>query len=108
MMNVPSSNHASARKKIATQYFTSNVVVTFLASVASARAGVLFVKPSGNDASAGTSWTLAKRSITNGMVAASAGDQIWVAAGTYFERVTVKDGVALYGGFAGTETTLDQ
>ena len=31
-----------------------------------------------------------------------------VAAGTYFERVTIKDGVALCGGFAGTETTLDQ
>jgi len=36
------------------------------------------------------------------------GDHIWVAAGTYFENITVTNGVALYGGFAGTESTLNQ
>ena len=40
--------------------------------------------------------------------AAASGDQVWVAAGTYVENITMKIGVALYGGFAGTETYLSQ
>jgi hypothetical protein len=31
-------------------------------------------------------------------------DEIWVAAGTYNERVTLKSGSGLYGGFSGIET----
>jgi hypothetical protein len=106
-MKMTSSNRSPAQRRSVTHHF-KHAVATLLLSVTSARAGVLFVRPSGNDASAGMSWVLAKRSITNAMATAATGDQIWVAAGTYFERVTVKDGVALYGGFAGTEATLDQ
>ena len=42
------------------------------------------------------------------------GDQIWVKAGTYKPGINrtstfaLKDGVAIYGGFAGTETLLEQ
>ena len=36
------------------------------------------------------------------------GDQVWVAAGTYVGCITLKAGVALYGGFAGRETDLSQ
>ena len=39
---------------------------------------------------------------------ANAGDQVWVARGTYTERITLKPGVALYGGFAGYETSLSE
>lgn len=37
----------------------------------------------------------------------STGDEVWIAAGTYYltGTVTLKAGVAIYGGFAGTETT---
>lgn len=78
--------------------------------LASGRAGaaVLFVKTNGNDGSSGASWLLAKRSITNSMASAVAGDQIWVASGIYTQLVTMKASVALYGGFNGTETALPQ
>ncbi len=50
------------------------------------------------------------------IAAANAGDQIWVAAGTYKPTTTtdreisfdLKNGVAIYGGFAGTESSLSQ
>jgi hypothetical protein len=68
----------------------------------------IHVKTDGNDALPGTSWALAKATVAGALAAASYGDAVWVAAGTYAEHVTVKDGVALYGGFAGTEASLDQ
>ncbi len=34
--------------------------------------------------------------------------EIWVAAATYVQPITLKSGVALYGGFAGTETAREQ
>ena len=33
---------------------------------------------------------------------------VWVAAGTYVENLSLKAGVALYGGFGGAETSLSQ
>lgn len=56
----------------------------------------------------GTSWATAYDTIQNGMTAASSGEEVWVAADTYNERITLKNGVKLYGGFAGTETSSDQ
>ncbi len=75
---------------------------------ASAGAAVYYVKTAGNDALSGTNWALANASITNAMAAALAGDQIWVAEGTYTQLVTMRADVALYGGFAGNETALAQ
>lgn len=39
-----------------------------------------------------------------------AGDQIWIAGGTYVTAatITLKAGVSIYGGFAGTETAITQ
>jgi len=71
-------------------------------------AAIFRVKTDGNDTLSGADWPQAKKTVGAALNAAVAGDQMWFAAGTYFERVTIKDGVALYGGFAGTETTLDQ
>ena len=68
----------------------------------------LHVATTGDDASDGLCWATAKRTVQAGLDAASADDQVWVAAGTYVERITLKDGVGLYGGFAGSETTLAQ
>lgn len=68
-------------------------------------ATVLFVRTNGNDALPGTSWTEAKRTVAATIGTATAGDEIWVARGTYAEHLTLKPDLALYGGFAGTEAT---
>lgn len=56
----------------------------------------------------GSAWPTAYHTIADGLNAARPGDEIWVARGTYNERVTLKDGVALYGGFSGVETARRQ
>jgi hypothetical protein len=52
----------------------------------------------------GMSWATAFLTVAEGLAAAVANDEIWIAKGLYYERVTVPGGLALYGGFAGTET----
>ena len=83
------------------------MVMAFLASDR-LESAVIYVQPSGADAQAGTSWPTAKRTVTAALTAAHPGDEIWVAAGTYFERISLRKDVALYGGFAGGETQRDQ
>lgn len=68
----------------------------------------VYVAPGGLDTNDGFDWTTAKKTIQAGIAAASFGDEVWVSAGTYNQRVVLKDGVALYGGFQGNETSLDQ
>ncbi|MFW5858044.1 MAG: choice-of-anchor Q domain-containing protein, partial [Planctomycetota bacterium] len=78
--------------------------------------GVLYVDAdvSGDSAGAGGSWANAFRNLRNALAVAQAGDQIWVAEGTYTPTVDLDRGVAfelvsdvaLYGGFAGNEATL--
>ena len=83
-----------------------------------ASAAVIRVKPDGNDANSGASWALAKKTVQAAIDAAVEGDEIWVAAGAYTEHVKnnvlnpatdpVPINIALYGGFAGTETERAQ
>jgi hypothetical protein len=67
----------------------------------------------------GTSWTDAYRGadgLATALAAATSGDQIWVAAGTYLPTLggartaslQLKSGVECYGGFAGFESSLGQ
>jgi parallel beta-helix repeat protein len=56
----------------------------------------------------GASWETACLTVSAGISASTAGDEIWVAKETYRELVNVTKGVALYGGFAGTETDRSQ
>lgn len=64
----------------------------------------------------GLSWTNAFTDLQEALSIVIPGDEIWVAAGQYrptsgTNRSTafvLRNGVDLYGGFAGTETTLDQ
>lgn len=79
-----------------------------LISATALYAGTLYVKADGNDSNTGSSWLLAKQTVQKTIDAAATGDQIWVAKGTYVEQITLKDGVALYGGFQGTEKSLDE
>lgn len=67
-------------------------------------------------AATGTNWSNAYTDLQQALTAATSGDMIWVAAGTYKPTsgadrgisFNLVDGVQLYGGFAGTETTLAQ
>ncbi len=78
--------------------------------------GIQYVKWNANGANNGTSWMDAYTNLQSALAAAISGDEIWVAAGTYkpttgIDRTvsfTLKIGVAIYGGFIGTETALDQ
>ncbi|MEO0447947.1 MAG: hypothetical protein AAF191_17900, partial [Verrucomicrobiota bacterium] len=64
----------------------------------------------------GKTWQTAHGSLTDALAAATLGDQIWVQAGTYFasgrgerdKSIPLKEGVAVFGGFAGTESMLDE
>lgn len=72
---------------------------------------VVYVNLDATGAENGSSWADAFTTIQAGVDAASSGDEVWVARGTYTATanpgVTMKADVALYGGFAGTETTRE-
>jgi hypothetical protein len=77
-----------------------------------------------DNSGAGTSWATAKRDLQIAINGANAGDQIWVKAASYVpthdpfgsttpannrdKAFTLKEGVKVYGGFAGNETLLSQ
>ncbi|HNA89836.1 MAG TPA: hypothetical protein PK989_11040, partial [Anaerolineales bacterium] len=69
----------------------------------------------------GGSWNTGFLTLQEALATASSGDQIWVKMGTYYpdegpgqtnnsasSTFTLKNGVEIYGGFAGTETLLNQ
>ena len=104
-------------------YFPRNhlsFVIAVLCSAHSASAAVRYVDATlASGLNNGTSWADAYQGSTAVVTALSAsvsGDQIWVKAGTYKPTTTttrtiwhtMKTGVALYGGFAGTETLLSE
>lgn len=74
----------------------------------------VFVKSDANGANDGSSWTDAYTELSSALTAAQAGDQIWVAAGTYLPGISqtstfsLNKNLELYGGFAGTETQLTE
>jgi predicted outer membrane repeat protein len=62
----------------------------------------------------GKAWNAAFQYVQDGVAAASAGDEVWVKAGTYSRKgsdttmLGLKANVKVYGGFAGTESMLSQ
>ncbi|MCL6628240.1 MAG: right-handed parallel beta-helix repeat-containing protein, partial [Armatimonadetes bacterium] len=68
---------------------------------------VVRVSTSGSDSNDGSSWSSAKRSVQSAIdtVYAAGGGEVWVAAGTYVERITLRNFVHVYGGFAGSEAS---
>ena len=94
----------------------SAAVLSLAFRVCEAGAPTVFVRAGATGANNGTSWTDAYTNLQTALAAAVSGDEVWVAAGTYKPTATtdraasfaLKNGVAIYGGFAGTETMRSQ
>lgn len=90
----------------------------------SSKAAIIYVNPAAVGANNGTSWANAYTSLSAALLAAAGGDEIWVKQGVYKPSTLVDvnasggtetreatfqitSGVALYGGFNGSEATRD-
>ncbi len=77
---------------------------------------IWYVNQNASGNNTGASWTDAFIDLQDGLSIAEHGDQIWVAIGTYHPTnsldrnisFNLPNGIRLYGGFSGNETTLDQ
>ena len=81
---------------------------------------IFYVKTGGGGD--GSSWTTALGDVQAAIDAAASGDSVWIATGTYYPSSVrelegaelfgysfeLKDGVSLYGGFKGNETSLSE
>jgi dockerin type I repeat protein len=67
------------------------------------------VSKTGNDSNTGESWDDAFLTIKKAEDLSVVNDEIWVAEGTYVEgsTITVKFAVSMYGGFDGSETSIE-
>jgi hypothetical protein len=99
----------------AAAFFTSFLVLCLLPAIfTQANTQTIYVHDSATGANNGSSWTNAYTDLQSALGAASAGDEIWVASGIYKPTATtsrsatfqLSNGVAIYGGFDGTETML--
>jgi hypothetical protein len=98
-----------------TRTATATNTITSTPSPTSIPLGTYYVKPIAINAGNCTSWANAC-ALQTALSSAVSGDEIWVAAGTYKPTTgtdrnatfQLKTGVAIYGGFAGAETTRDQ
>jgi parallel beta-helix repeat protein/predicted outer membrane repeat protein len=97
------------------------VALAFLVFSLSAQGKVIHVNEVASLGGDGTSWPTACRYLQDALDLTVAGDEVWVAAGTYYPdqgasvttgdrtaSFTLKQDVKLYGGFAGGETALGQ
>lgn len=98
-------------------FFSTNLSAAQVTDLYNARpAQVIYVDEDASGANDGSSWTDAFVSLKDATdYATVAGDEIWVAEGTYTphastrtESFRIMPGVSLYGGFNGTETSLSQ
>jgi hypothetical protein len=78
-------------------------------------AEIIYVNTAADGNADGSSWTDAYQDLQAALAAANSGEEIWVAKGTYYPTTgtdqaisfALKDGVAIYGGFVGGETSRD-
>ena len=92
------------------------LIVLLLACSFDSAQAVIYVDADATGANDGTSWTDAFTDLQNALSIATAGDTVWVAGGTYkptsgtnrTANFKLNTGVALFGGFAGVETSLSE
>ncbi|RYD83927.1 MAG: hypothetical protein EOP84_06915, partial [Verrucomicrobiaceae bacterium] len=95
--------------------------LTYYSSISRLKVGLprIYVKASAGGIGDGSSWTNAYSSLRDALEVAEAGSQIWVAAGIYYPTkasepsnvsasLKMHSGVAIYGGFIGTESNLSE
>ena len=103
--------------------FLKPITVCFLSifAISSFSATITYVKHDASGSGDGSSWTNAYTTMQPAIEAATSSDQVWVAAGTYKpiswpnggsvdreKHFSLRNGVAVYGGFSGNESSLDQ
>ena len=102
------------------QCITFIIMSLLMAACVSDSQNILYVNADAQPDGDGSSWGNAYSKLQDALDVAQSGNEIWVAAGTYIPTKKVggdaerkrsfqlKSGVALYGGFNGTETSRDQ
>ena len=87
------------------------LITSFLTALVASGA-TYYVVPGGAGSKNGTSWANAYADVQTAIDKASSagGGEVWIAKGTYKHgsAMKMKNNVAIYGGFAGTETSKDQ
>lgn len=92
------------------------VFCVFFPFLVCAQSKLYYVSWSATGLNDGSSWIHAFTDLNQALNSANSGDTIWVAVGTYYPSTISqreasfiqKSGVQLYGGFAGSETSLTQ
>lgn len=78
--------------------------------LAASASGVIHVRPNGTGT--GEDWACPTGDLQAAIFGAKSGQQVWVAGGTYqtvyYSGFRMKEGVKIYGGFAGIENDLSQ
>lgn len=69
---------------------------------------VIYVAMNGNDNNDGLSWSTSKKTLAAAIKSATLGQEIWVSIGNYSEIITPNDGISIYGGFSGSEKTVNE
>ena len=87
------------------------LITSFLTALVASGA-TYYVVPGGAGSKNGTSWANAYADVQTAINRASSdgGGEVWIAKGTYKHgsEMTMKNNVAIYGGFAGTETSKEE
>ena len=98
------------------------MLLALLLGMSSVQARTWYVATTGDDSATGASWGTALASPQVAIDQAAAGDEVWIAAGEYAATsvlenhgselwsasFVLRDGVTLYGGFAGWEESVGQ
>lgn len=119
-----SSRYRSSRRFLSGWFAFLLCSLTVLLSSTPLLATTWFVDISAIGTNDGSTWENASTSLVEALITVESGDEIWVAAGTYrpeydssgngapadsrTKTFFLRSGVALYGGFTGTETSRDE